>query len=143
MSKPIFTGRKKARRYALQALYGWLLSGNDLADIEAHTLLEHGDDAFDREYFQSLLHDVPSNLGDIEQTFAPHLSRKLQELDPIELTILRIATYELMFRQDIPYRVVINEALELAKGFGATESYKFVNGVLDKLARVLRSNEIG
>jgi len=139
--KPSFAGRKKARRYALQALYGWLLSGNDLGEVERHVFEEHGEEAFDKEYFQMLLHGVPTEIESLDALMNPYLSRKLEEIGPIELTILRISIYELKERLDIPYRVVINEGLELAKTFAAPDSHKFVNGVLDKVAKVLRSGE--
>ncbi|HXH55262.1 MAG TPA: transcription antitermination factor NusB [Gammaproteobacteria bacterium] len=140
--KPSFTGRRKARRYALQALYGWVLSENALSDIETHFLVEHAAEGFDREYFQMLLHEVPRHIEILETTMSPYLSREFADLDPIELTILRISIYELKERLDIPYRVVINEGLELAKAFGSADSHKFVNGVLDKVARELRKTEI-
>ena len=140
--KPSFTGRRKARRYALQALYSWVLSDNVLSDIETHFLVEHAAEEFDREYFQTLLHEVPRHIEILETTMSPYLSRKFADLDPIELTILRISIYELKERLDIPYRVVINEGLELAKAFGSVDSHKFVNGVLDKVARELRKTEI-
>ncbi len=139
--KPSFLGRKKARRYALQALYGWMLSENSLVDIEEHVLSEHAAEEFDKDYFHLLLHGVPEKLQVLEPIMSPYLSRKLEELGLIELTILRISVYELRERLDIPYRVVINEALELAKTFGAPDSHKFVNGVLDKVARQLRTAE--
>lgn len=139
--KPNFLGRKKARRYALQALYSWLLSQNELRDIELHTLEEHAEDDFDREYFHTLLFEIPKYKANLASAFAPFLSRKLEDLDPIELTILDIAAYELIHRPEIPYKVVINEALELAKTFGAIDSHKFVNGVLDKMARQSRQAE--
>lgn len=140
--KSFAKGRKKARRLSMQALYSWHLSNNELKDIEDHTLLEHAEDHFDRDYFKELLYQVPSHLLDIEKALTPHLSRPILELDPIELSVLQIATFELLKRPDIPYKVVINEALELVKMFGATESHKFVNGVLDKVARDLRQSEI-
>jgi N utilization substance protein B len=140
--KHSFTGRRKARRYALQALYSWALSENALSDIETHFLVEHAAEEFDREYFQTLLHEVPRHIEILEITMSPYLSRQFADLDPIELTILRISIYELKERLDIPYRVVINEGLELAKAFGSTDSHKFVNGVLDKVARELRKTEI-
>lgn len=140
--KPAFLGRKKARRYALQALYGWMLSHNELSDIEAHTLMEHPDEDFDQEYFKTLLYEIPKHRESLEDAFAPYLSRKVADLDPIEITILRIAAFELIHRVDIPYKVVINEALDLAKTFGAVDSHKFVNGVLDKMARQVRKNEL-
>lgn len=143
MHNPSFKGRKKARRLALQALYGWQITKNDLTDIETHVLTDHAQDEFDVGYFSVLLHEVPAHLSEIEKALSPHLARPIPELDPIELTVLRIATYEFLKRLDIPYKVVINEALELVKKFGATESHKFVNGVLDKVARDQRQTEIG
>jgi N utilization substance protein B len=140
--KPSFTGRRKARRYALQALYGWVLSENALIDIETHFLMEHAAEEFDREYFQVLLHEIPQYVETLETIMSAYLSRPFSDLDPIELTILRISIYELKERLDIPYRVVINEGLELAKAFGSVDSHKFVNGVLDKVARELRKTEI-
>ena len=140
--KPSFTGRRKARRYALQALYSWVLSENALSDIETHFLVEYATEAFDREYFQKLLHEVPRHIESLEKIMSPYLSRQFADVDPIELSILRIAIYELKERLDIPYRVVINEGLELAKAFGSLDSHKFVNGVLDKVARELRKIEV-
>jgi N utilization substance protein B len=140
--KLYFSGRKKARRYALQALYGWALSQNPVAEVEQHVLLEHAAEEFDKDYFGILLHEIPSKIENLEFIMSPHLSRKIEELGLIELTILRISVYELKERSDIPYRVVINEALELAKTFGAPDSHKFVNGVLDKIAKQLRIAEI-
>src|SRR5436190_2152836 len=132
---PFTGGRKKARRYAMQALYSWYMSQNSLKDIETYTLLEHANEHFDREYFKQILHEVPARLSDIADALDPHLARSIEELDPIELSVLRVAAFELLYRLDIPYKVVINEALELVKTFGATESHKFVNGVLDKVAK--------
>ncbi len=142
MNKKIFFGqRKKARRYALQALYGWALSDNALSDIEQHVLIEHAEEQFDKDYFTVLLYEVPKKVSELDVLMSPYLSRKLEDVGPIELTILRISIYELKERLDIPYRVVINEALELAKTFGAADSHKFVNGVLDKVAQALRAAE--
>lgn len=135
-------GRKKARRLAMQSLYSWHISKNELYDIETHTLLEHADAVFDQEYYKQLLYEVPKHLSDISEALKPYLSRPLHELDPVELAVLRIAAFELLYRPEIPYKVVINEALELVKTFGATESHKFVNGVLDKVARLLRTAEM-
>lgn len=141
MSKFSVTGRKKARRLALQALYGWTLSHNPLNEVEAHIFLEHAGEKFDKEYFRELLYQIPEKLDSLETLLAPYLSREVRELDFIELNVLRIATYELQERLEIPYRVIINEALELTKTFGATDSFKFVNGVLDKMARDVRTTE--
>lgn len=140
-AKPAFGNRKMARRYALQALYGWALSDNTLTDIENHVLLEHSEDKFDRAYFSTLLHEIPKQVATLDSLMSPYLSRKLEDVSPIELTVLRISVYELKERLDVPYKVVINEALELAKTFGSQDSHKFVNGVLDKVAKDLRGAE--
>ncbi len=136
-----FAGRKRARRYALQALYSWVLNDNSIADIEAFMLSEHQSGDLDLEYFQTLLHQIPQQFQELDACFSPYLiNRTPQELDLIELSVLRIAVYEFKMQQDLPYRVVINEALELAKTFGSDESYKFVNSVLDKVRKDLRSS---
>ncbi len=139
--KPSFSGRRRARRYALQALYGWSVSQNPLADVETYTLSEHQHGEVDSAYFQILLHSIPTQLSILDKLFEPYLSRNLRDLGLIELTILRIAVYELKEHQEIPYRVVINEALELAKTFAAPDSHKFVNGILDKVRKDLRTLE--
>jgi N utilization substance protein B len=141
MNSKFFKARHKARYYALQALYGWNISGNELKDIESFFLQGKNIAKFDLEYFKELLYKVPAHAEELDKLIEPHLQRSLIEVDPIELTILRIATYEFKFNIDVPYRVIINEALLLTKNFGATDSYKFVNGILDKLARILRSGE--
>jgi N utilization substance protein B len=140
MSK-FFKARHKARYYALQALYGWFISGNALSDIESYFLQEKNVAKFDLSYFQGLLYQVPLYAEELDALITQYLQRPLAEVDPIELTILRIATYEFKFNIDVPYRVIINEALLLTKTFGAVDSYKFINGILDKLAKKLRSEE--
>lgn len=142
MNKPNFKERKKAREYALQALYSWQLSRNNIKDVEAHHLAEHAKAKFDTEYFKELLHAIPADVSAIDSLIAPHLSRTMDELTPIELALLRMATYEFKARLEIPYRVIINEAVDLSKAYGAAEGHKFVNGVLDKLAKQLRAEEI-
>ena len=132
-----FKFRQKARRYALQALYGWLINNNNLREIEEFYLTDRNPKKFDVEYFCRLLHKIPTMIADLDQLMRPFLDRPLADLNYIELIVLRIATYELQHELDIPYKVVINEALELEKTFGAEDGYKFVNGVLDKLARSL------
>lgn len=133
--------KQKARRYAMQALYGWLISNNNLSDIEEHYLTERNGKYFDVAYFRKLLHNVPAKIQELDELAKPHVSRPITDINPIELTILRIAIYELQHNLNIPYKVVINEALELAKMFGADDSHKFINGVLDPLAKQLRTNE--
>lgn len=133
--------RRKARRYTLQALYQWQLAGAALSDIEAQFLADNDMKRVDRSYFHDLLHGVPAQVSGLDETLRPFLDRRVEELSQVEKAILRIGTFELKERLDVPYRVVINEAIELAKVFGAEESFKYVNGVLDKLARRLRSAE--
>lgn len=131
--------RKKARRFALQALYQWHMAGNDLSEIEIEFHRDNELKETDVEYFSELLHQIPASIDEIDKTFTTYLDRPLEELNPVELIILRIGTYELTQRQDVPYKVAINEALELAKSFGAEEGFKFVNGVLDKVAQQVRA----
>lgn len=129
-----FLARKKGRQYAMQALYGWRLTDNALNVIEEDMFTMHANEIWDRDYFHALLFEVPKHQTNIEAQLTPHLiDRNMNELDPIEWSILQVATYELLFRWDVPYRVVINEAVELAKKFGATDGHKFVNAVLDKI----------
>ena len=134
--------RRKARHYGMQALYQWQMAGATLTDIEAEFRADYDFSHVDLEYFQALLHGVPACVDELEATFEPLLDRKLDELDPIERTLLRMGTFELAQRPDVPYKVVINEEVALAKKFGATESHKYINGVLDKVARELRKVEI-
>jgi N utilization substance protein B len=134
--------RRHARQYALQAMYQWQLSGAPIAEIELEFQLEHIQEKTDLPYFKELIYEIPAQITELDNLMQPFLKRPLLELDPIELAVLRLGTYELAKRLDIPYRVAINESLELAKKFGSVEGYKFVNGVLDQLARKLRQIEI-
>lgn len=134
--------RHNARRYALQAMYQWQLAGTSITDIESEFLNYHIDKKLDLTYFKELIHGIPKHQQEIDHEMQPFLGRPLQEIDPIELAVLRLAIYELMKRIDVPYRVIINEALELTKKFGSVEGYKFVNGVLDRVAKKQRTVEI-
>lgn len=146
MNDPVNTSspsaRRKARRFALQALYQWQLSGNDLADIELQFRRDNDMKKVDREYFHELLHGVPAQVDVLDDALQPALDRKVAELSQVEKVILRIGAFELINRLDVPYRVVLNEGIELAKLFGADDSFKYVNGVLDKLARKFRKLEL-
>ncbi len=133
--------RKHARDKALQALYQWQLSGEDLDWIRDHYLQEQGVAAGDEEYFLELLYRIPPQADKLDQRYRPHVTNFEDHLDPIETNILRIATYELENHLEIPYKVVINEAVNLAKTYGADDSHKFVNGVLDPLCEELRKLE--
>lgn len=134
--------RRKARHYGLQALYQWQMTQHPLNDIELQFLTDYDFSKVDVEYFHDIIHHVPANLQELESAFIPFLDRDQKDLDPIELALLRLGSYELVKRIDIPYRVVINEAVALAKKFGATDGHKYINGVLDKLARQTRTVEI-
>lgn len=133
--------RRAARALAMQALYQWHMAGQSLNEIEAQFRVDNDFAQVDGAYFHELFNGAARNKPEIDAAITPLLDRPLIELDPVELAILRLSTYELMQRSDVPYRVVINEGIELAKTFGATDGHKFVNGVLDKLAPLLRSAE--
>ena len=134
--------RRKARRFAVQALYQWQLAGANLAQIEAEFRVDNDMSKVDVEYFHDILHGVPREKSELDDKFLPFLDRRLDELTPVELAILRLSTYEMAHRIDVPYKVVINEAVELSKTFGANDAHKYVNGVLDKLAQRERMVEI-
>ncbi|KDN10495.1 MAG: transcription antitermination factor NusB [Gilliamella sp.] len=132
--------RRRARECAVQAIYSWQVSRNDLADVETSFIAEQDMKGVDSKYFRELLNGVAKNTAELDDKMTPYLTeRSVDELGQIELAILRIALYELMKRQDVPYKVVINEAIDLTKTFGAADSHKFVNGVLDKIAPTIRT----
>jgi N utilization substance protein B len=139
--KPQAALRTRARRLAMQALYQWDMSGNNLSEIEVQFLEDEDFSKADKDYFHELLHQVPARLDEVEAAFTPYLDRPLKELDPVERSLLRLASYELLARVDIPYKVVINESVNLTKKFGADQAYKYINGVLDKTAQTLRAVE--
>jgi N utilization substance protein B len=133
--------RRKARHFGLQALYQWTLSGSSAREIEAEFRVDNDFQHTDGEYFSAVLKGVVGDVEALEALFEPFLDRRLDELDPIERNLLRLGTFELRDRIDVPYKVVINEAVSLAKKFGATDSHRYINGVLDKIAKELRSAE--
>jgi N utilization substance protein B len=133
--------RTRARRYCMQALYQWDLSGMDLAEIQRQFFEAEDFTKADGGYFIELLNGVQLHLESIDTHISGTIDRPLAQVDPVERAILRLACYELLFRHDIPYRVSINEAVLLAKKFGAEQGHAFVNGVLDKLARKTRPAE--
>ncbi len=142
---PPKSARRRSREFALQGLYEWLLSrdaGNENAGaVDAHIRETPGFDKADREHYQALLHGAIREVGPLRQAIAPHLDRPIVELSPVEHAVLLIGAYELAHHVEIPYRVVINEAVEVAKSFGGTDGFKYVNGVLDKLGVDLRPTE--
>ena len=133
--------RKHARDKVLQALYQWQLSGEDLDWIRRHYLEEQGVSSGDEAYFLELLYQIPAEVEQLDETYRKFMTHTEDRLDPIECNILRIATYEFIHHLEIPYKVVINEAVNLAKAYGADESHKFVNGVLDPLSLQIRELE--
>lgn len=133
--------RCRARSFAMQALYQWHMAGQAINEIEAQFYVDNDFSKVDNDYFKAILHGVPSRVSEIDEAFSPFLDRPINELDPVELAILRLSTFELLERIDVPYRVVINEGVELAKTFGATDGHKFVNGILDRLAPRIRQAE--
>ena len=130
--------RRKARELAVQAVYSWQLSQNDVSDVEVHFITDNAKRRFDIEYFQLLFRGVTGSLSEIDLAISPYVDRPLAEVDHVEKAIIRVAIFELSHCQEVPYKVVINEAIELAKAFAADDSHKFVNGVLDKAVKAIR-----
>lgn len=137
------SARSRARRLAVQALYEWQMSGSEIGEIKTRFLESNEANNADHDYFTELLQQVSHHVADLDQLITPLLSRSLEEVDMVEKAILRMSAYELQHRLDVPYKVVINEGVELAKIFGADKGHRFVNGILDKLALKLRNIEMG
>jgi N utilization substance protein B len=134
--------RSQARRHAVQAIYQWQIAGQDVGDITNQFLEEQDLAGFEVPYFQELLQGVPNHLGELDELLKPALDRAIESVDPVERAVLRLGAFELRYKPEVPYRVVINEAVELAKVFGAEQGHKYVNGVLDQVAKKVRSVEI-
>jgi transcription antitermination protein NusB len=134
--------RTNARRNAVQAIYQWQMTGQNLGTIEQQFLEEERLKNAQRSYFTELFYGVPKNLDSIDAVLAEFVDRPVEKIDPVERAILRIAVYELLHRLDVPSRVVLNEAINLAKRFGAEASHKYINGILDKVAQKLRPKEM-
>ncbi len=133
--------RSRSRRRALQAVYAWQLSGAAERDLIAQFAHEQAHEVADLEYFEDLVRGVLRHVAQLDEALAPYVDRTLEEVDPIERAALRIAAYEFVHRPDVPYRVVINEAIDSTKRFGSEHGHTYVNGVLDKAAAALRSVE--
>ncbi len=134
--------RTNARKAAVQALYQWQMAGQDLKEIERQFLEEERLKDAQKSYFVELFYGVPKNLDAIDQVLSEFVDRPVDTIDPVERAILRIGVYELLHRLDMPYKVVLNEGINLAKHFGADGSHKYVNGILDKVAQQKRAMEI-
>lgn len=136
------SARHRAREFALQGIYQWLLSGNSAAQIEQHMTQVSAFDKADGELFRALLHGSLADADELRAAFTPYLARPLAEVSPVEHALLLLAAHELKAHPQTPYRVVLNEAVELAKEYGGTDGHKFINGVVDKLAARLRECEV-
>ena len=140
------SARRRAREFALQGVYAWLVRGDagtaDAGEIDAHLRDDEDFGEADAVWFKTLLHGVLREAQPLRERFAPFVDRPLAELSPVEHGILLIGSYELVHHLEVPYKVAINEAVELAKSFGGTDGFKFVNGVLDKLAAEVRAAEV-
>ncbi|HEV2622744.1 MAG TPA: transcription antitermination factor NusB [Frateuria sp.] len=135
--------RSRARRRALQALYAWQISGSHMKAVIEQFRHEQDMEVADLEYFEDLLHGVERHVDELDAALKPYVDREVSQIDPIERAALRLAAYELKYRLDVPYRVILNEAIEVTKRFGAEHGHSYVNGVLDKLAGELRAAEKG
>ena len=134
--------RRRSREFALQGLYEWLVSGAEAAVIDAHIREQEGFDKCDSAHFDALLHGCIDGAAALDAALARHVDRPTKQLSPVEHAVLLIGCYELTHCAEVPYRVVINEAVEVAKSFGGTDGHKYVNGVLDKTAADLRPAEV-
>lgn len=133
--------RSRSRRRALQAIYAWQLAGASIDSLLAQFRTEQDMEIADLAYFEELVSGVVTHCAQLDEAFQVYLDREVAEVDPIERAVLRIATYELIHRLDVPYRVVINEAIETTKRFGADHGHSYINGVLDKAAAKYRATE--
>jgi len=139
---PLAAQRRRARHFALQGLYQWSMTRAELNEIEAEFRVDNDFSNVDGDYFHAILNGAARNARELDALYEPKLDRRLDELDPVERALLRMGVYELRDRIDVPYKVVINEAVALARKFGASESHRYINGVLDKMARELREIEV-
>ncbi|MAW34363.1 MAG: transcription antitermination factor NusB [Proteobacteria bacterium] len=136
------TSRHNARQYALLALYEWLLNKRPSADYFSSCKIDNGNKQVDKNYLKVIVTGTINNISKLEEAITPALDRAISTVSPVERAVLMIGAFEIMQQKQIPYRVIINEAVELAKEYGGTDGHKFVNGVLDKLAKTLRPDEL-
>ena len=142
MENQTISGKRRARKLVLQALYQWLMSGSELYEIETQLRVINNMSKVDVDYFVRLLHGIPEHVAALEASFSPFLDREIDGLNPIELTVLRIGSFELFHCPEIPYKVVLDESISLTKEFGSQDGHRYVNGVLNNLAQQVRSIEI-
>ena len=134
--------RHRARKLALQALYQWQMAATDLIELNDQYIVEMNPKKVDIDYFRILVDGITQSASALDQTLSGYLDREFEQVGPIELTILRIGIYELKNRLEVPYRVVMNEAIELCKTYGPEQSHKYINGILDKITKETRQLEI-
>ena len=134
--------RSQARSHATQAVYQWQVTGQDVGTVINDFLSEQDTSKFELDYFRDLVRGVPTNLAELDDALTPFLDRPVEKVDLVERAILRLGAYELAKHPEIPYRVVINEFVELSKLYGAEQGHRYINGVLDKLAKQLRGPEV-
>ena len=134
--------RGKSRRFAMQAVYQWQMTGDNITDIKQQFFDENNFSSIDSEYFSELVSGVASSVSELDPLLEKNMSRNIEAVDPVERSILRLATYEFVNRFDVPYRVVLNEAVNITKEYCAEKSHTFVNAVLDKVAKEIRHIEI-
>ncbi|MEJ2791883.1 transcription antitermination factor NusB [Iodobacter sp. LRB] len=137
------SARRRSREFAVQGIYQWLLAGDNVGNIEA--FLRESNTSFaraDEKLFRSILFGAIKDMKSLQDAIAPHVDRPMDEVSMVEAAVLCVAAYEIISMPETPYPVIINEAIELAKTFGGLDGHKFVNGVLDKLAAVVRSEEV-
>jgi transcription antitermination protein NusB len=137
-----YYARHRARKLAIQAIYQWQMNQEPVENIAAQFLAEANPKKIDLEYFTQLLREVTQHVAELDAKMMSFLDRGLDDLDMVELAVLRLAIYELAHHPEVPYKVVINEALELTKAFGSVDGFKYVNGILDRIAHQLRHSEI-
>lgn len=141
MTSPL-NKRRKARELTVQALYQWGMAGQSVSAIEAQFYAENDPEKIDQDYFREAMRTITKSVDEIDELISPHADRDLEDLDPVSIALLRLGVFEFSHRADVPFKVVINEGVNLAKRFGPTDSDKYINGVLDKLAPQLRSAEV-
>jgi N utilization substance protein B len=134
--------RHQARRLALQALYQWQVTGDDIGVISSQFVAENDSDKYDIAYFRDLFQGVPTHLDQLDRELQPLIDRDIERVDLVERAALRLGVYELLHHPEVPFRVIINESVELAKVFGADKGHRYVNGVLDKVSRKVRAVEV-
>ena len=141
-NKGLAKARGKSRRLAMQAIYQWQMTGDSITDIKQQFFDENNMSQLDSEFFSKSVSGVASSINELDPLLEKYMSRSVESVDPVERSILRLATYEFINRFDVPYRVVLNEAVNIAKEYCAENSHTFVNGVLDKVAKEIRTIEV-